>query len=139
MLEGGQRGSIESSGASGETEEESAREGLLEDPRLHGQVLTSAELRERNAAVARLSRQAFRDNLTGLANRALFFDRLNSALSRADRHGSSIAIALIDLDDFKKVNDSWGHVAGDRLLVEMAARLRSQLRAEDTAARLGRG
>ena len=72
-----------------------------------------------------------------MANRALFFDRLSNALSRADRHGSSIAVVLIDLDDFKKVNDSWGHAAGDRLLVEVAERLRSQLRAEDTAARLG--
>lgn len=120
-----------------ETGGESERERLLEDPRVRGHVLTSAESQERKVAEARLMRQAFRDPLTGLANRALFFDRLASALSRADRRGSSVALVLIDLDDFKKVNDSWGHAGGDRLLVELAERLGSQLRAEDTAARLG--
>jgi diguanylate cyclase (GGDEF)-like protein len=78
-------------------------------------VLTDAESLERKAAEARLMRQAFRDPLTGLANRALFFDRLANALSRADRRGSSVALVLIDLDDFKKVNDSWGH-AGDAVM-----------------------
>lgn len=137
LLEGAQGGPLESSAPSGGTEGESERKGLLEDPRVRGRVLTSAKLRERKAVEARLKRQAFRDSLTGLANRALFFDRLSNALSRADRHGSSLAVVLIDLDDFKKVNDSWGHAAGDDLLLEMADRLRSQLRAGDTAARLG--
>ena len=138
LLEGAQGGPPESSSIHlGETERESAREHLLEDPRVHGEVLSSAESRERKVVEARLVRQAFRDPLTGLANRALFFDRLANALARADRHGSALAVALVDLDDFKKVNDSLGHAAGDRLLVEVAERLRSQLRAEDTAARLG--
>jgi diguanylate cyclase (GGDEF)-like protein len=137
LLEEAQGAPIESSMVSGGTAGESAREGLLEDPRVRGRVLTRSELRERKALEARLIRQAFRDSLTGLANRALFLDRLNNALSRADRHHFSIAIVLVDLDDFKRVNDSWGHTAGDYLLVETADRLRSQLRKEDTAARLG--
>ena len=127
----------ESIDPSDEVGEESERERLLEDPRVRGHVLTDAESLERKAAEARLMRQAFRDPLTGLANRALFFDRLANALTRADRRGSSVALVLIDLDDFKKVNDSLGHAGGDRLLVELAERLGSQLRAEDTAARLG--
>jgi diguanylate cyclase (GGDEF)-like protein len=118
-------------------EEESERERLLEDPRVHGRVITTAELRKRKAVEGRLKAQAFSDPLTGLANRALFSDRLGNALSRADRLGSSVAVALIDLDDFKIVNDSLGHAAGDRLLVQLSERLKGQLRAEDTAARLG--
>jgi diguanylate cyclase (GGDEF)-like protein len=137
LLEGAQDGPLDSASISGGPRGESARESLLEDPRLRGRVLTNAELRERRRMEARLARQAFRDSLTGLANRALFFDRLSNALARADRHGSSIAVVLIDLDDFKKVNDSWGHAAGDSLLVAVAERLRSELRAADTAARLG--
>ena len=137
LLEGAQSGAIQSSTVPGETGREFARERLLQDPRMRGQVLTSDEMRERKAAEARLVRQAFRDPLTGLANRALFFDRLSSALSRADRRGSSLAVVLLDLDDFKKVNDSLGHAVGDRLLLEVAERLQGQLRAEDTAARLG--
>ena len=118
-------------------QKESERERLLEDPRVHGRVITATELRKRKAVEGRLKVQAFSDPLTGLANRALFSDRLDNALARADRLGSSIAVALIDLDDFKNVNDSLGHAAGDRLLVQLSERLRGQLRAEDTAARLG--
>ena len=102
----------ESIDPSDEAGEESERKRLLEDPRVRGHVLTDAESLERKAAEARLMRQAFRDPLTGLANRALFFDRLANALTRADRRGSSVALVLIDLDDFKKVNDSWGVTPG---------------------------
>ena len=137
LLADAEGGPTESSTVFGETDVESAREGLLEDPRIRGQVLTKAQLRERRKLEASLRKQAFRDPLTGLPNRALFFDRLGNALARADRHGSSIAVVLIDLDDFKKVNDCWGHAAGDGLLKVTAERLRSQLRAADTAARLG--
>jgi diguanylate cyclase (GGDEF)-like protein len=137
LLEGAQGGPGESGAVCEEAEGESEREGLLEDPRVRGRVLTGAEWRQLKIVEARLKRLAFSDSLTGLANRALLFDRLGNAVSRADRHGFSLAVALIDLDDFKKVNDCWGHAAGDQLLVETAERLRSQLRAEDTAARLG--
>lgn len=84
-----------------------------------------------------MSHQAFHDLLTGLPNRALFVDRLNQALARAERRRRRIAVAFLDLDNFKVVNDSLGHATGDQLLIAVAQRLRSSLRPEDTAARLG--
>ena len=72
-----------------------------------------------------LKKLAFYDPLTGLANRALFNDRLNVALANARRHASTLAVMCIDLDRFKYVNDTLGHPAGDRLLVEIASRARS--------------
>ncbi len=86
----------------------------------------------------RLKHQAFHDPLTGLANRVLFTDRLRHALSRRPRTGvARLAVLFIDLDDFKMVNDSLGHGAGDDLLRFVADRIRSALRGFDTAARLG--
>jgi diguanylate cyclase (GGDEF)-like protein len=82
-------------------------------------------------------RQAFHDSLTGLASRALFLDRLDHALARAAREGTRLAVLFVDLDRFKNVNDSLGHSAGDRLLAEVAQRLRGCLCEDDTAARLG--
>jgi len=90
-----------------------------------------------NAAhAADLHHQAFHDNLTGLANRSLMREHLSHALARA-RRGSPVAVLLIDLDGFKKVNDTYGHAAGDQLLVTVAQRLRDGIRGADTAARLG--
>lgn len=85
----------------------------------------------------RLAHEATHDPLTGLPNRALFTDRLAHAVAWAGRRGSSLAVLFIDLDDFKVVNDTLGHDAGDRLLVAVAGRIRGCLRPIDIAARLG--
>ena len=96
-----------------------------------------ATLQEREALAAQLQHQAFHDELTNLANRAMFNDRVRHALARARRDGGGIAVLFVDLDDFKVVNDSMGHGAGDRLLQEVARRLRGCLREPDTIGRLG--
>jgi diguanylate cyclase (GGDEF)-like protein/PAS domain S-box-containing protein len=84
-----------------------------------------------------LEHQASHDLLTGLPNRTLFTDRLKQAISQADRNGYFAAVAFIDLDNFKYINDSLGHKAGDELLVEIALRLQGALRGGDTVARYG--
>ena len=81
--------------------------------------------------------QALHDPLTRLANRALFRDRIEQAAARADRRGDPLAVMLLDLDDFKQVNDTLGHGAGDELLNQIAGRLRRAVRSADTVARLG--
>ncbi|MFA7239146.1 MAG: EAL domain-containing protein [Sulfuricellaceae bacterium] len=85
----------------------------------------------------RLHQLAFFDHLTNLPNRILFQDRLERAIVRADRDSSMVAVMLLDLDRFKIINDTLGHKAGDRLLVEAARRLAGCIRRSDTAARLG--
>jgi len=102
-----------------------------------GIVGTVQDVTERKALEERLAYQAFHDPLTGLPNRALFTNRLKSALTRSDRRKGSVALLFLDLDNFKVVNDSLGHELGDRLLTSVAERLRRCLRAEDTAARFG--
>jgi diguanylate cyclase (GGDEF)-like protein len=81
--------------------------------------------------------QALHDSLTGLANRKLFQDRVGHALARMQRRPEHLAILFVDLDDFKNVNDSLGHAAGDQVLTIMAERVRACIRPGDTAARLG--
>jgi diguanylate cyclase (GGDEF)-like protein len=85
---------------------------------------------------AQLAHEAMHDSLTGLPNRKLFFDRLTQALARAARHPASVGVLFIDIDHFKAVNDTWGHLVGDQLLVAVAARLRDGVRPSDTVARL---
>lgn len=94
------------------------------------------DISERKALEERLTYQAFHDSLTGLPNRALFLDRLEQALARADRREFSIAVFFLDLDNFKDINDTFGHEVGDRLLAEVGSRLTSCVRAADTVARL---
>ena len=84
-----------------------------------------------------LAHQALHDPLTGLANRALFDDRLAQAFERVDRYGGFGAVLLIDLDDFKGINDTRGHVTGDELLSAVAGRMQSVTRASDTLCRFG--
>ena len=101
-------------------------------------MLTSAQdVTRRVALEQQLRHQAFHDPLTGLANRALFYDRLQHALARISRGSAGLAVLLLDIDAFKRVNDSLGHTSGDELLVAVSQRLAADLRAADTAARLG--
>ena len=110
---------------------------LLDDPVVRGVVITTRDVTERNAMEDQLHHQAFHDPLTGLPNRTLFMDRLEHAVTLANRRGRKVAVLFIDLDNFKVINDSLGHNAGDQLLIAVAGRLKACLRPEDTAARLG--
>jgi diguanylate cyclase (GGDEF)-like protein len=110
---------------------------LLDDPAVRGVVVNSRDVTERMALEEQLRHQAFHDPLTGLPNRALFMDRLEHALALAHRRGTRIAVLFTDLDNFKVINDSLGHAAGDQLLIAVAERLKACVRPEDTAARLG--
>ena len=84
-----------------------------------------------------IQHQATHDMLTGLSNRWMFGQHLNQAMARAQRHGQPLALLLLDLDDFKAINDGHGHAIGDQVLVEVARRLKTCLRGGDTLARLG--
>ncbi|GEO17683.1 bifunctional diguanylate cyclase/phosphodiesterase [Microvirga aerophila] len=95
------------------------------------------DITDRKAAEQEVWRVANHDVLTGLPNRALFQDRLEQALADAEQNGTSVSLLLIDLDDFKDVNDTLGHDAGDALLKEMATRLSAAVQACDTVARVG--
>jgi diguanylate cyclase (GGDEF)-like protein/PAS domain S-box-containing protein len=110
---------------------------LRADPTVAGLVLTLRDVTERRRLERELTHQAFHDSMTGLANRVLFHDRLEHALARGARDGSVVGVLFIDLDDFKIVNDTLGHAAGDELLIAVAHRIAGALRADDTAARLG--
>jgi diguanylate cyclase (GGDEF)-like protein/PAS domain S-box-containing protein len=110
---------------------------LSADPAVAGLLFTGLDVTERRALEDQLRQQAFHDPLTGLANRALFVDRLTHALTRRGRGDPEVAVLFVDLDDFKLVNDSLGHQAGDELLALVGQRLCSALRLGDTAARFG--
>jgi diguanylate cyclase (GGDEF)-like protein/PAS domain S-box-containing protein len=110
---------------------------LLSDTTVRGVVLNGRDVSERKRLERQLTHQAFHDPLTGLANRALFLDRVSHALTLARRQSRPVSVLYLDLDDFKKVNDSLGHGEGDKLLSNTAERLRASARASDTVARLG--
>jgi diguanylate cyclase (GGDEF)-like protein/PAS domain S-box-containing protein len=110
---------------------------LLHDTTVRGIVLNTRDVSERRRLEEQLIHQAFHDPLTGLANRALFRDRVSHALALAQRRGSPVTVLFLDLDDFKTVNDSLGHAEGDRLLIAAAERFLACARTADTVARLG--
>jgi diguanylate cyclase (GGDEF)-like protein/PAS domain S-box-containing protein len=110
---------------------------LRNDRHIRGTVVNARDITERVALEEELTRQAFHDSLTGLANRALFRDRLDHALARSERSAESVSLLLADLDGFKSVNDSLGHGAGDELLRHVARRFQEAVRPTDTVARLG--
>ena len=88
-------------------------------------------------AEAFLKEQAYRDSLTGLANRLLLSDRARVVIERSKRSQATFALLMVDLNDFKAINDTFGHAAGDEVLITAARRLVSAVRASDTVARLG--
>jgi diguanylate cyclase (GGDEF)-like protein len=100
-------------------------------------IENNALLEQISATQAELAYRAQHDPLTGLPNRALFSERLDDALWRHRYHGRVFSLLIVDLDDFKSVNDSFGHAAGDRLLLAVGDRLRACVRSGDTVARLG--
>jgi diguanylate cyclase (GGDEF)-like protein len=110
---------------------------LIDDPAVRGIVVNYRDITDSRSLQDQLRHQAFHDALTGLPNRALFKDRLEHARSRARGRLPRLAVVFLDLDDFKAVNDTLGHGAGDELLIEVADRIRLALRDGDTAARMG--
>jgi diguanylate cyclase (GGDEF)-like protein/PAS domain S-box-containing protein len=110
---------------------------LLGDSAVGGLVLNGRDVSERKAFEEQLAHHAFHDPVTHLANRALFNERVRHAVARSLRDGVGMAVLFVDLDDFKTVNDSLGHAVGDRVLLEVAQRISTSVRAADTAARFG--
>ena len=112
---------------------------------VHNVVISELQLQERNdeanvalrAANSQLSQQALRDDLTGLANRAAFMDRLGAAVESARREHKTIGVLYLDVDRFKVINDSLGHAVGDMVLTEVAERIMKVIRSRDVLARLG--
>lgn len=98
---------------------------------------TTVDITERKRLERELHHGAFHDPLTDLPNRALFIDRLEHVVAHSRRHSGGYALMVMDIDNFKQVNDSFGHPAGDRLLIEVARVLREHLRPNDTLARFG--
>lgn len=110
---------------------------LQDDAATGGIVLNVRDVTERRALEAQLHHRAFHDDLTDLANRALFTDRVGHRVARARRGSSTCAVVFIDLHGFKQINDTWGHEAGDEVLRVVGHRLMAEIRDGDTASRLG--
>ena len=110
---------------------------LRNDPSVQGLVLNMRDITDRKRLEDDLRHQVLHDDLTGLGSRVQFTDQLEKALGSERRPGSSVAALFIDLDDFKNINDSLGHAAGDQVLVEISSRLQGRLRLHDRAARFG--
>ncbi len=110
---------------------------LLQESVIRGLVLNTRDVTEQSVIKAQYMHQAFHDPLTDLANRSLFLYQVGHALTRASRLGQAVTVLFLDLDNFKTVNDSLGHGAGDRLLVDAARRLMTCVRESDLIARLG--
>ncbi len=110
---------------------------MREQPEVDGIVLNIRDVTERKTLEDDLRHQALHDDLTGLANRALFADRVRAAVTSTSRSGELVAVLFVDLDDFKLINDSLGHVVGDQVLVAVADRIQQCLSLSDLAARLG--
>lgn len=107
------------------------------DSEVVGYVLMLSDVTEARRYEANIKRMAYNDDLTGLPNRAAFNERLVQELARADRNRKPLALMFMDLDHFKEVNDTLGHLAGDALLQDLASRLRERVRKSDTLARIG--
>jgi diguanylate cyclase (GGDEF)-like protein/PAS domain S-box-containing protein len=116
---------------------ESVGSNLLDDPAIAGLALNFRDVSERKALEEQLRQLAFHDPLTLLANRSLFRNRVEHALTLAQRSQQLVAVMFLDLDNFKNVNDTLGHAVGDRLLQGAAQRLVKATRPSDTVARLG--
>jgi diguanylate cyclase (GGDEF)-like protein/PAS domain S-box-containing protein len=110
---------------------------LRDDPAVAGLVVTIRDVTERRQLENDLAHQAFHDTLTGLANRALFQNRLQQAARNAEQTRSTVGVLFVDLDDFKEVNDTLGHSAGDQLLVTVGNRIDDVVGPLNTAARTG--
>jgi diguanylate cyclase (GGDEF)-like protein/PAS domain S-box-containing protein len=109
----------------------------LADPSVRGVVVTCRDMTEHRAFERELTELAVNDRLTGLPNRTLLLDRLSQAMARGQRRHAQVAALLVDLDNFKVINDSLGHQTGDELLILVARRVVGCLRSEDTVARMG--
>ncbi len=118
---------------------ESVATNLLLDPNVSGIVVTTGDIHQRKALEAQLAHQAFHDPLTNLANRALFQDRVSQALARARRSQSPVAVLFLDLDNFKDINDSLGHGAGDQVLCAVTQRLQGCIKGHRHGRASGRG
>jgi len=110
---------------------------MRQQPEVDGIVLNIRDVTERKTLEDDLRHQALNDDLTGLPNRALFSERVKSAVRASGTNGELVAVLFVDLDDFKLINDSLSHVVGDQVLVGIADRVQQALRLSDMAARLG--
>jgi diguanylate cyclase (GGDEF)-like protein/PAS domain S-box-containing protein len=117
--------------------EHSAAPILLPDAALLGCVLVFRDITKNHKIQQELRWQAAHDALTGLPNRLLLADRFDRAIDKSRRNGKQLAVCVLDLDQFKPVNDTYGHEVGDRLLIQVAERLVQELRDVDTVSRLG--